>query len=65
MNSHTVSEAKNHNFIYSTHKSDENNQNRSEMENTGLQDGVDIDIILTASKNMPILNTIINIITPW
>ena len=35
------------------------------MENTGLQDGVDIDIILTASKNMPILNTIINIITPW
>ena len=48
-NSNTVSEAKNHNYIDSTNKSDENTLNRSEMENTGFQDGVDIDVMLPAS----------------
>ena len=46
MNIHTLSEAKNHNSVDSTKKIDENNPNRSEKENTGLQDGVDVDGML-------------------
>ena len=48
MKNHTVSEAKNHNSKYSTNKRDGNFPNVSEMEDTGLQDGVDIDGILSA-----------------
>ena len=36
MNSHNVYEANNHKSVDSTKKSDENNHNRSEMENNGL-----------------------------
>ena len=49
-NIHTVYESKNHSSVYSTNKSDENTPNRSEIENTGLQNGVDIDVMLAASK---------------
>ena len=49
MNTHTLSEYNNHNSIYSTNKSDESFPNVSEVENTGLQDGVDFDVILPAS----------------
>ena len=49
MNSHTVSEAKNHKFLYPSKKTDENTHNRPEMWNTGLQYGVDIDVMLRAS----------------
>ena len=46
MNSHTLSESKNHKSIDYTKKSDENTHNISWMENTGLQDGVDIGVML-------------------
>ena len=49
MNGHTLSEAKYHNSIDSTNKRYENVTNISEMEDTGLQDGVDIDAVLPAS----------------
>ena len=48
-NIQTVSESNNHKSIYSTNKSDKSTHNRSEMENTVLQDGVDIDVMLLAS----------------
>ena len=49
MNSNTVYKTKNYNSVYFEKKSDENNPNRSEMENDGLQDSVDIDLMVTAS----------------
>ena len=49
MNSHTLSEANNHNSIDYTKKRDGNVSNVSEMEDTELQDGVDIDVMLPAS----------------
>ena len=49
MNSHNISEAKKHNNIDSTNKWDENSPEVSEIENTGLQDGVEIDVMLPAS----------------
>ena len=42
MNSHTLYENNNHNSIDYTNKSDEKFPNVSEMEYTGLHDGVDI-----------------------
>ena len=50
MNTHTKSEAKEQNLIDYTNRSDESTPNKSEMENTGLQDCVDIDVMLQASK---------------
>ena len=50
MNRQTLSETKNQNSIYSTKKRDENFSNVYEIENTGLQDDVEIDIMLPASK---------------
>ena len=49
MNSHALYEAKNNNSIDCTKKRDVNVPNISEMEDTGLQDGVDIDAMLSAS----------------
>ena len=49
MNSHTLSEANNQNSIDYTKKRDGNVPNISEMEDTGLQDGVDIDVMIPAS----------------
>ena len=49
MNSHTISEAKNHNSVYSTKKRGGNVPNLSEMESTGLHYGVDFDFMLPAS----------------
>ena len=49
MNIPTISEAKNHNSIYSTNKRDQIAPNRSEMENTGLQFGVDVYVMLPVS----------------
>ena len=49
MDSHNISEAKKHNNIDSTKKWDENSPEVSEIENTGLQDGVEIDVMLPAS----------------
>ena len=49
MNSHTISESKNQKFVYSTRKRDENSPNRSEMENSVLQDGIDIGVMLPES----------------
>ena len=49
MNTHTISEAREQNFIDSTNRSDEITPNISETENNGLQDGVDIDVMLPAS----------------
>ena len=46
--SHTVSESKNHN-PYILEKRDENTHNIYEMENTGMKDGVEIDVMLHAS----------------
>ena len=48
-NSQILSEANNHKFIYFTKKSNENTHNISYMKNTGLQAGVYIDVMLTAS----------------
>ena len=50
MNSHTVSEANNPKYIYYTNKSDENTYNRYNTENTRINDGVDIDVMLPTSK---------------
>ena len=50
MNSHTVSEANNHKYIDYTKKSDENTHSIYEMENTWLNDGVDINVVLPSSK---------------
>ena len=49
MNRHTLSEVDNHNYIYSRNKRDENSPKLSAMEDTGLQNGVDIDVIIPAS----------------
>ena len=49
MNSHTLSEANIKNSIYSTKKREGNVTNISEMEGTGLQDVVDINVMLPAS----------------
>ena len=49
MNSNTVYEAKNQNPIDYTNKTDENNPNIFEMENTVLQDSVGIDVMLPKS----------------
>ena len=49
MNNHTKYESKEHNYIDFTEKSDESTPNRTETENTGLQEGVDIDVVLLAS----------------
>ena len=46
MKSYTLYEAKNHNSVYSTKKRSVNFPNVSEMEDSGLQDGVDIDDML-------------------
>ena len=54
MNIHTISEKKNQNRIDSTKKRDGNVPNVSEMEDSGLRDGVYIDIILPASTLFPI-----------
>ena len=48
MNIPTASEAKNHNSIYSK-KKEEISPNISETQNTGLQDDVEIDVMLPAS----------------
>ena len=48
-NSHTVSESNNHISIDSAKKSNENNHNISEIEDTGLQDGLGIDVMLPES----------------
>ena len=48
MNSHTIYKANNHNSIYSTNKRDVNFPNLSEMEDTGLHYGIDIDAMLYA-----------------
>ena len=48
MNSHTVSESNNHSSVYSTDKRNENVTNLSQMENTGMQYGVDIQFMLPA-----------------
>ena len=50
MNSHILSESKNQNFIDFTKKLDGNVPNVSEMEDTGLQDGAYIDVMLPAYK---------------
>ena len=49
MNIHTISEAKNHNTIDSTKKRYEDAPNLSEMVNTRLQDGFDINVMLPVS----------------
>ena len=49
INSHTLYEANNHNSIDYTRKRDENSPNRSEMENSVLQDGIDIGVMLPES----------------
>ena len=49
MNSPTLFEEKNHNYIGYTNQRDVNVQNISEMNDTGLQDGVDIAVTLLAS----------------
>ena len=49
INIHTLCKAKNKKFTDSTKKSDENTPNRSEMDNIGLQDGVDIHAMLPVS----------------
>ena len=49
MNIITVFEANNHNSIYSTKKIDEIYPYRSEIENTGLRDGVDIYAVIPLS----------------
>ena len=49
MNIDTPSEANNHNYIDYTKKWDGNFPNASEMGDTGLQGGVDIDDILYTS----------------
>ena len=48
-NSPTVPGANNHNSIYFTKKSDEIAPNRSKIENSGLQYGFEIDVMLPAS----------------
>ena len=50
MNSHTVSEANNNKTIDYTKKIAENTRNRSGMQSTESQAGVDIDIVLPTSK---------------
>ena len=57
MNSDTLSEANNHNFIDTTNKRNKNVTNVSEMKNTGLQDGVDIDVMLSESTLHQYSNT--------
>ena len=49
MNSTTVSEAKNQNSVDYTQKRDDIARNISKMENTGLQDDDDIDVMLPSS----------------
>ena len=49
MNSNTIYEAKNPNFMDSTKKRNENAPNLSTMKNTGLKDGDGIDVMLPAS----------------
>ena len=49
INSHALSEAKNNSSIYSTNKRDGNVPNVSEMEDNGLQYGVDINYMLSTS----------------
>ena len=44
MNSHTLSEANNHYYVYDPKIRDENVANVSEMENSVLQYGVDINV---------------------
>ena len=50
MSRYTRYESKNHNSIYHIKKIDEISTKRSEIENNRLQDSVDIDVILSASK---------------
>ena len=50
MNSHALYEANNMRSVDSINKRYGNAPNISEMEDTGLQDGVDIDYMLYASK---------------
>ena len=50
MKIHTISESKNLSYIYYTNKRDGNVPNVSEMKDTGLQDGVDIDAMFYACK---------------
>ena len=50
MNYYTLSEANNHNSIGYTKQSGENVINIYEIYDTGLQYGVDIDVIIHASK---------------
>ena len=57
MNIHNLSELKNHNFIYSTQKRDKNAPKLSSMENTALQNGVDIYVMLPVSTLNRYANT--------
>ena len=52
MNIHNISETKNHNSIVYTKKRDGNVTNVSEMEDTRLQDCVDIDDMLSTFGNV-------------
>ena len=49
MNSNTLYKANNNNYVDYTKKSDQNTPNRYEIENTGLKDGDDIDVMLSTS----------------
>ena len=49
MNIHNISEAKNHNSVDFTENRDESAPKLSTMLNTGLQDGVDVDVLLSTS----------------
>ena len=57
MNHHTLSEVNNNNSIDSTKKRDGHFPNVSEIEDTGLQDGVDVDAMLYVSTNHQYSNT--------
>ena len=50
MNSHTISESNNHNYIDTTKKMDGNVPNIYEMADTGLQDSIEIYVMLPVSK---------------
>ena len=60
INHHTLSEVNNNNSIDSTKKRDGHFPNVSEIEDTGLKDGVDIDAMLSVSTNHQYSNTELN-----
>ena len=49
MNIHNISEAKNHNSVDFTENRNESAPKLSTMLNTELQDGVDVDVLLSTS----------------